>query len=313
MSSLETFNDELQRTSLQGHWKLELPKNLEPGPRLQPMHVRWSQLREYLMRSTDLISVDDAGRRSIELINPGISGGPRWTTHTLQLAFQVVLPGEIATAHRHTMAAIRFVVEGGGTFTTVEGDSFLMEPGDLILTPGWTWHDHINESDQPIIWIDGLDVPFVFALNAAFIEEYPEPQQPVNRVVRSGADGSQWYFKWQDAERELQRSGTFEYRHPDGRPTLPSMLCSLHRLGAGVSAPVVRQTAVGIYHVVRGRGRTTVGDTAFEWDQGDSLVVPNWTWFQHRATDGDAVLFRMSDQPLLEPFGLYREESQSPR
>ena len=264
-TSLDTLDDELKHANLQGHWKLELPANLEPASRLQPMHVRWSELREYLMRSSDLITVDDAGRRSIELINPGMAiGGPRWTTHTLQMAFQVVLPGELAAAHRHTMAAIRFVVEGGGTFTTVEGDSFLMEPGDLILTPGWTWHDHINESDQPIIWIDGLDVPFVFALNAAFIEEFSQPQQPVKRVFRAADAASTWYFKWHDAERELQRTGSFDYRHPDGRPTLPSMLCSLHLLRAGTTAPVVRQTAVGIYHVVRGEGRTSVGDQVFD-------------------------------------------------
>jgi gentisate 1,2-dioxygenase len=307
MTTLETFDEEIQRASLQGHWKMELPKFMEPRSRLQPMHWRWAQLREYLMRSGDLITVNDAGRRTIQLLNPGITGR-QWTTHTLQMSFQLVLPGEVATAHRHTMAALRFVVEGGGSFTTVEGESFLMQPGDLILTPGWTWHDHINESEEPIIWIDGLDVPFVFALNAAFIEEYPEPRQPVKRVLRTAAQDATWYFKWQDVERELLRSDVFEYRHPDGRPTLPSILCSMHRLHAGSTPSRTRETAVGVYHVVRGEGRTLVGDTAFEWAQGDAFVVPNWTWYQHESADADAVLFCMSDQPVLEPFGLYRKE-----
>lgn len=324
---LAALDDELQRTSLQGHWKMELPKFMEPRSRLQPMHWRWEQLHDYLMRSGDLITVNDAGRRTVQLMNPGITGPRQWTTHTLQMSFQLVLPGEVATAHRHTMNAIRFVVEGGGTFTTVEGESFLMEPGDLILTPGWTWHDHLNESEEPIIWIDGLDVPLVFALNGAFIEEYSAPQQPVKRMVRTvadgteGPDGSTWYFKGPAVEQQLREMAraanlgegvVYEYRHRDGRPTLPTMLCGMHLLRAGETTTAVRRTSVGVYHVVKGSGKTVVGETTFQWEQGDAFVVPNWTWHVHEnRSPGDAILFFMSDQPLLEPIGLYREERKA--
>jgi gentisate 1,2-dioxygenase len=317
VDALSAFDQELQSASLQGHWKMDLPKFMEPRSRLHAMHWRWAQLHDFLMRSTDLITVNDAGRRTVQLMNPGITGPRQWTTHTLQMSFQVVLPGEVATAHRHTMNAIRFVVNGGGTFTTVEGESFLMEPGDLILTPGWTWHDHINESESPIVWIDGLDVPLVFALNGAFIEEYSAPQQPVKRMVRTaadgteGPDGSTWYWKGPDSQQRLRDShdGLLEYRHPDGRPTLPTMLCGLRLVRPGESTQPVRRTSVGILHVVRGSGATVVGDRRFEWDTGDAIVVPNWTWHHHESrSSDDAILFSMSDQPLLEPLGLYREE-----
>jgi gentisate 1,2-dioxygenase len=327
--ALSAFDEELQRSSLQGHWKMELPKFMEPRSRLHPMHWRWAQLHEYLMRSGDLITVNDAGRRTVQLMNPGVSGPRQWTTHTLQMSFQLVLPGEVATAHRHTMNAIRFVIQGGGTFTTVEGESFLMEPGDLILTPGWTWHDHINESEEPIVWIDGLDVPLVFALNAAFIEEFSAPQQPVKRTVRTEADGTQgpdgttWYFKGPETQQRLRSMAAtmsadddvvLEYRHADGRATLSTMLCGMQLLRPGESTRPARRTAVGIYYVVSGSGVTRVDDKTFEWGPGDAMIVPNWTWHEHAnaSSSEDAMLFFLSDRPLLDGLGLYREERQAP-
>jgi len=222
------------------------------------------------------------------------------------------------------MNAVRFVIQGGGTFTTVEGESFLMEPGDLILTPGWTWHDHINESEEPILWIDGLDVPLVFALNGAFIEEYSAPQQPVKRIVRAVADGSQgpdgstWYFKGLETEQRLRQMAqfarsdeevVFEYRHADGRPTLSSMLCGMQLLRPGEVTQPTRRTSVGIYFVVGGSGVTVVGESTFDWDRGDSMVVPNWAWYHHENRSSEAAtLFFLSDRPVLDSVGLYREE-----
>ena len=322
-NALEAFDQEIQRSSMQGHWKMELPSYMEPRSKLYPMHWRWSQLRDYLLRSGDLISVNDAGRRTIQLINPGLAPR-RSTTHTMQMSFQLVLPGEVATAHRHTMNAIRFVLEGGGTFTNVEGESFLMEPGDLILTPGWTFHDHLNESEQPIIWIDGLDVPLVFALDAAFIEEYSQPQQPVKRMVRTaeddprGPDGSTWYWKWSATEVRLRELSSntpagqdvvLEFNHPDGRPTLPSIACGIQVVRAGEQTTRTRHTSSGIYHVLRGSGTTVVGDTTYQWEKGDSFVVPNWTWHQHvNKGSEEAQFFFMSDWPVLNAFGLHRQE-----
>ncbi|NIO11082.1 MAG: cupin domain-containing protein, partial [Deltaproteobacteria bacterium] len=141
---LAKFDEEIKQYSIQGHWKMELPNNLEPRTKLKPMLWKGSMIREQLMRAGDLIGVSESGRRTIQLVNPGVAP-LKFTSHTMQMSIQLVLPGEIAAAHRHTMAAIRYVVEGSDTFTTVNGQKFLMEPGDLILTPNWTWHDHINE------------------------------------------------------------------------------------------------------------------------------------------------------------------------
>ena len=324
-TALQAFDREIEQYSIQGHWKMELPENLEPRSKLQPMHWEWAMLRKQLMRAGDLIGVDEAGRRTIQLLNPGLA--PRkWTTHTLQMSIQMVLPGEIASAHRHNIAAIRFVVEGKGAFTTVQGDRFLMEPGDLILTPNWTWHDHINESDAPIIWIDCLDIPCAMAMDVTFIEEYERRQQSVQRILRTSQDsvvaagGSPWYYKWRDTEQNLRqlmdrsaRAGAdlvLEYKSKDGGPTLPTVSCGLHMLRPGERTKARRRTSVSICHVVRGRGKTVVNDVALEWGPGDCFVVPNWTWHWHenRSVDEEAILFFISDRPLLEPFGWYREE-----
>jgi gentisate 1,2-dioxygenase len=223
------------------------------------------------------------------------------------------------------MAAIRFVVEGSETFTTVEGDRFLMEPGDLILTPAWTWHDHINESDAPIIWIDGLDVPLARSLDTMFQEEYEIPRQVAEHEFRSAKDltrdRAHWYFKWEDTEhraRELadRTPGASDlvmpYASPAGGPTLPTLSCNVHLIRPRARTAQRRHTSCGIYHVVKGAGVTTVGEERIEWSSGDCFVVPNWTWYRHenRSIDDEAFLFFMSDRPILEAFSLYREEAE---
>ena len=323
-TALAAFDAEVDKHSFLPHWRMNIPKNTEPRSRLQPMLWRWRVLREQLMRAGDLITVDDAGRRTLGLKNPGLHP-LKSTTHTLQMSIQLVLPGEVAAAHRHTMAALRFVLEGPGAFTTVDGHKFLMEPGDLILTPNWSWHDHVNESGAPIIWIDGLDVPFSRAMDLMFIEEYSQPQQPVERMVttstQAAATGpSAWYYKWADVEQRLRDEAAgsppadgevvVEYSASEGVPALPTIACGVRMLRPGGTSRPRRRTSVEICHAVRGHGTTRVGDTALEWEAGDFFVIPNWSWHQHenRSPDADAMLFFMSDRPILEPFGLYRED-----
>ena len=157
------------------------------------------------------------------------------------------------------------------------------------------------------------------------MEEYSEPRQKVERVLKTSADsilspqGSPWYFKWRDAERTLRRmlerppeaagGAVMEYKNRDGGPALPTIACGARMLAGGEKTTRQRQTSVGIFHVVRGRGRTTIDDVVFEWEQGDYFVVPNWTWHRHENRSGneEAFLFFISDRPLLEPFELFRE------
>src|SRR5579885_2482106 len=148
----------------------------EPRKREIPYLWRWSTVRPHLLRAGELITAAEAERRALMLLNPG-NARALGATATLYAAAQLILPGEIARTHRHSPAALRFIIEGQGAFTCVEGEKIAMAPGDLILTPSMVWHDHGNDHDEPVMWLDGLDIPLTDSINCMFLEEYPEQAQ----------------------------------------------------------------------------------------------------------------------------------------
>jgi gentisate 1,2-dioxygenase len=215
----------------------------------------------------------------------------------------------------------------------VDGEKFLMEPGDLVLTPQYTWHDHGNDSDGPMIWIDGHDGPLTLALNALFMERFSAPVQTVvhddaftkrrtgalrPRGIERRPGGHPYVYKWREAEAVLDdmdasdwdpyEGFVLDYVDPvGGGPTLPTIACRLHRLPAGRTTVRQRETSSRIYHVVHGAGRTIAGTKNLDWGTGDNFVVPGWTWCEH-AADRDTVLFEMSDEPVLRATCLYRRQ-----
>ena len=149
---------------------------------VEPFCWHWRDLRPDVLKALELVGTQQAERRILNCTNPGLDRG---VTRTMVANFQIVGPGEIARAHRHTPAALRMIVESTGGYTVVNGDVVPMLEGDLVLTPNWTWHDHANDSQTPIIWLDGLDAPLVAFLNARFQEEYPEETQKAREDVDS--------------------------------------------------------------------------------------------------------------------------------
>jgi gentisate 1,2-dioxygenase len=212
-----------------------------------------------------------------------------------------------------------------------------MEVGDLILTPHFTWHDHTNDSGEPIVWLDGLDMPLIVALNQVVIQDAPEPRQAI--VADSGDVSAALYgparphtssatpffhYRWRDTEialRALIAAGgpidpydgyLLEYRNPTtGGPTMPSIQCSVQLLPADHRTQARRHTSTKIYHALRGSGTTYVGDRRLDWDEGDTFVVPVWYAHRHVNTSSadEAILFSMSDTPVLQALDLYREEA----
>jgi 1-hydroxy-2-naphthoate dioxygenase len=333
--TLPAFEAELASQNLEGHWQDAVNLPDQPYVRIQPCLWKWALLERQLLRAGELVPIRGAdARRTLRLLNPGRKA----STHTIHMSVQLVKPGEIAEAHRHTLAALRFIVRGNGASTTVEGERFRLYPGDLILTPQWTYHDHANDTDEPIIWLDGLDSPLVIgALDALFLEQFPQPAQPIvrpdgwtlgqsglARPIRHGGTSASptAYYPWATVEPELLRLAAsegsphdgvvLEYVNPfTGGPTMPTIGCWLQLLRPGEKTHRHRHTSCGIYHVVRGSGCTMVNDTRLEWEQGDVFVVPNWSWHAHAnaSASADAVLFSMNDIPIYQAFGLYREES----
>jgi len=332
--SVETLNQDMAKKNLGGHWQLGLESYASyPESTVQPYLWKWQDVYESLMRAGEVVSMEEAERRTVRLLNPALRDRQA-TTHTLQFSFQYVKPGEHARPHRHTAAALRFILKGNGAYTTVNGQKCVMEEGDLILTPQLSWHDHTNDSGKPIIWLDGLDIPLVQSLQQLLFEPHPEYAQPIEKTSDeltllsidtrlAAAPATEFFhYKWADTHRRLNAlvqaaspdrfdGYLLEYQNPktDG-PTMPTIQCALSLLRPGQETEAHRHTSTAIYHAFRGRGSSFVGEERFDWEAGDSFVVPLWFPHRHsnRAASEEAILFSMSDAPVLKSLGLYREE-----
>jgi gentisate 1,2-dioxygenase len=230
-------------------------------------------------------------------------------------------------------------MEGKGDYTAVDGERVYMAPGDLILTPSWAWHDHGNETDKPVVWMDGLDVPLVQALNAMFFQMYDVPQVPLSkpnnasvqlhghvslnptwvkeRPLSSPLLLYSWDKTWQsvktlsDAEGDGYDGIALAYTHPQtGRSILPTMACWIQMLRPGERLRAHRHTGSVVYYVVQGTGETIIDGCRFAWGKGDIIALPSWAFHEHAngSTRDAAVLFSIQDRPVLEAVGLYREE-----
>jgi mannose-6-phosphate isomerase-like protein (cupin superfamily) len=102
-----------------------------------------------------------------------------------------------------------------------------------------------------------------------------------------------------------------KYTHPVHRgPTLPTFSCGVQLLRPGEKTQTHRHNSTTIYQVFRGAGATPVEKEILEWNHGDIFVVPAWHWHSHQnRSDGDSILFSMTDAPTFSALGLYREES----
>jgi gentisate 1,2-dioxygenase len=314
---------------------------LPPTPQPQAIPWLWSAatMKPLARRAIALVPVERGGeRRVLSLQNPGLGGQP-YAAGTLWGALQCLGPREAAPAHRHTPGAIRFVLEGDGVWTTVDGDACDMHPGDLVLTPSWNWHDHVNGGDGEMYWFDGLDLPMVAALDAVFFEEYPGPgeQQPEpaehNSSERAHRDGTRYraglvdgpldpapspllIYRWADTDAQLQQQAavsdepllTVEYVNPNtGASVLPTLGCAAQRVRAGRRSAPVRRVGNAVYVAFRGRGSTVIDGRRFDWGPGDMFVAPSWSAVEHAAEE-QADLFVLTDAPVQRALGLYREQ-----
>ncbi|HTW85358.1 MAG TPA: cupin domain-containing protein [Candidatus Sulfotelmatobacter sp.] len=281
-----------------------------PVPRPKGVaHVwRYGAIRPLLDRAGRLVSAEDAERRVFMLTNPTLKAP--YTTDTLYAGLQLILPGEVARAHRHTSFALRFIVEGEGAYTAVGGEKVLMGRGDLVLTPSFEFHDHGNESDRPMVWLDGLDIPLFHFFPANFAEPWTQPRFPSEPAP---AD-SRLRFPWAQMQARLDDAGgTVELPYEDkraGGPIARTTAASALRLQPGVPTATVRETSSAIYHVVRGSGRTRVGDQVLEWKERDTFCVPSWQPYAHETDGGEAAyLFRYDDAPAFRALGMYRRDA----
>ncbi|MDX1483225.1 MAG: cupin domain-containing protein [Alphaproteobacteria bacterium] len=324
--TLEAFNAELAAANMRGQWLSDERRDSgaggawsgdvwEPHPRGRPHIWKWQQTEGLIEQSGDAIAESFTARRSLMFANPTLE---RFTTHTMNVGIQMIKPGELAWAHRHSISALRFVIEGHPElYTVVDGAKCPMETHDLVLTPNGQWHDHHNQSGARALWLDVLDGPLVAALNQTVFENFGEDQQP----VRNDVDAASLRFSWADMAARLDGLGTdgasphdgyaVAYRDGEtGGPVLKTLEPAILRLPGGFDGLSRRQSASAVYFVMAGAGRTEVDGETLDWGPRDCFVVPAWTRHKHAnvSTDEDALLFRVSDRPVLEALGLYRED-----
>jgi gentisate 1,2-dioxygenase len=221
----------------------------------------------------------------------------------------MILPGEHAPSHRHSSHALRVIIDSKGSYSVVDGQKTPMETGDVVLTPGWSWHGHGHDGDEPAYWFDGLDVPLTHLLEPMFFQEHPQKHAPVESVVET----SPFRFRSADITRKLDaaRADNEGFHGPRitlEAPTMPPMGLTVERLQSGQKTRRYRTTANTIFHVMDGEGESTVGDQRFTWKRGDTIVAPGWNGVSHRA-ESDAQWFAMSDEPLLRFSNYYRFEA----
>jgi gentisate 1,2-dioxygenase len=332
----KAFYDRISADNLTPLWEvLHGLVTREPVTPVLPAHWSYEAIRPAIMEAGLLITAKEAERRVLVLENPGMRGQSA-ITRTLYAGFQLILPGEVAPAHRHTQSALRFVIEGQGAFTAVDGERTTMSPGDFVITPSWTWHDHGNPSDAPMVWLDGLDIPLVTALDASYSEPGATEQYAVNRpegdaLARYGHGllPVDWrperptspifnypYARTREALAQVAKGGDpdpchghkLRYVNPaTGDYAMPTIATFMQLLPAGFATARYRASDATIFVVVEGAGESRIGDMVFRWQPHDVIVAPPWTHVSHHP-NGEAVLFSFSDRAVQQKLGLWRED-----
>jgi gentisate 1,2-dioxygenase len=311
----------------------------QPQPKCAPAIWRYDDVRPLVLQAGALISAEEAVRRVLVLENPGLPGAASITS-SLYAGLQLLLPGEIAPSHRHTQSALRFIVEGSGAWTSVDGERATMSPGDFIITPSWTWHGHgnasVDDGGEPVIWLDGLDIPLTRFLDAGFAEtaatdgqapmrpegdtfaRFGQNMAPVRHQPKSQASPVFCYpfDRTKDALGRLLRSGPVDawdgvklrYINPaTGGWPMPTMATFMQLLPSGFEGRAYRATDATVFSVVSGRGTAVIGTTRYDFAPRDVFVVPSWTPLRLSAEE-EATLFSFSDRPVQVALDLLREQ-----
>ncbi len=318
-----------------------------PKSKAVPHLWRWERLKALAEQAGEIVPVGRGGeRRAIALANPALGGRP-FATPTLWAAIQYLMPGEDAPEHRHTQHAFRFVVEGEGVWTVVNGDAVRMSRGDFLPQAGWNWHAHHNTATAPMAWIDGLDIPFSYYTESQFFEVGREKVSAAERTTAERSYSERLWghpglrpvscqapqpatpllaYRWVDTDRALTdqlalesegQAGTLSFGHAavrftnptTGGDVLPTIRCEMHRVRAGAATRVQREVGSCVFQVFDGGGTVTVGDSSWQVARGDLFVVPSWQPFSAQAGAGSALdLFRFGDAPIFEALHAHRAE-----
>jgi gentisate 1,2-dioxygenase len=333
------FEADLAADHLQPLWHImQRIAAREPARGGVPILWDWPGLRRHAMRAGDLVTAEEAERRVLVLENPSFAGEGR-ATSSLYAGIQLILPGEIAPSHKHTASALRLIMEGQGAYTSVDGERVIMSPGDFVVTPSDCFHDHGNNGDEPVLWLDGLDVFVVNLLNAPFAQAYPESAQPVSRpagyslhrygsgllphgFVRDEPRSPIFWWPYERTRKTLELLRRTDPVDPSlglrmdfidpttGRSPIKTLTASMSLFPAGFRGDAYRSISGMVLTVVEGSGMVRVNDQEWSVNKNDVFIIPSWHWHSF-AVDEDLVIFSFSDEVLQKHLGFWREERSS--
>jgi len=310
----------------------------QPKSPVAPVHFRYDDVRPHVLEAGRLISAEEAERRVLVLENPALRG-QSCITQSLYAGLQLILPGEVAPAHRHTQSALRLVLDGEGAYTAVDGERTTMRYGDFIITPSWTFHDHGNDGGDPVVWLDGLDIPLVRFLDAGFAEKSaaksqaatrPEgdalarygmnllpldleqqPHEPTRVFVYPFARTREALLGVSKAAVDPHHGFKLRFVNPaTGRSPMPTIGTYAQRLPKGFATRPSRSSDSTVHVCLEGGGTATIGTEVLEFGRRDIFVVPSWQTFSLAARE-DSILFSFSDRPVQQALGLWREEKMA--
>ena len=335
----ERFYRQISRKNLTPLWEV-LHALVPPEPRTPIVPALWkfADVRGDVLEAGSLISAQEAERRVLVLENPAVRGQSR-ITQTLYAGLQLILPGEVAPAHRHSQSALRLVLEGEGAYTAVDGERTTMRRGDFIITPSRTWHDHGNPGQSPVIWLDGLDIPLVQFLDTGFMQKndsdtqaavrpegdalarYGHNMLPVDFVQQSWEPTRVFVYPYSQTRTALSGVARgaidpylghkLKYVNPaTGASPMPTIGAFAQLLPAGFQTRPYRSTDGTVYVCLEGEGTAQIGGAAFDFAPNDTFVVPSWSPTSFHARH-DTILFSFSDRPVQQVLGLWREEKMA--
>ena len=336
LAERRSFYERIGRLHMTPLWEV-LGALVPPAPTSPVAAVAWhyDALRPHVMEAGRLITAEEAERRVLVLENPALRGRS-CITQSLYAGLQLILPGEVAPAHRHTQSALRLVLDGEGAYTAVDGERTTMRFGDFIITPSWTFHDHGNDGVEPVVWLDGLDIPLVRFLDAGFAEKsavrsqadtrpegdslarYGRNMLPLDHAPMPHEPSRTFVYPFTQTKEALAGIARgavdphfgykLRYVNPaTGRSPMPTIGTFAQRLPAGFTTAPYRSSDSTVYVCLEGAGTATIGDARFDFGVRDIVVVPSWQPFM-LAAGADTTLFSFSDRPVQQVLGLWREE-----
>ncbi len=304
----------------------------KPQPRTRPTHWRYDALRPLLMQAGELTPIDKAERRVLVLANPGHGLEKMQASSSIYLGMQLLLPGEVAPAHRHTPNAVRLIVEGEGAYTTVDGERCLMSRGDLILTPTGLWHEHGHEGSEPVVWLDVLDLPLVYYLEASYVTEGALQavctHESERSYLRGGVVPSPVFrrnerrypmlrYPWNEVRAALLaldqarpgiESVQVAYVNPESGSDAQNILgfsALMLRPGERLRLPV--RSPATVFHLIEGGAEAAIDSDGFGLNEGDTCCAPGYAdiSLRNRSSTVPCFLFIADESPLHRKLGVY--------